>query len=234
VHVTTSASPEREQYRDPPGRDLSKWGPPNEAPGADAIDRPPNLPFQFQMKLLVDAWYPVKGRVKILVLFHYDYINQRTREDLYRIKEGKDAKRYFTQIKRFDEGISYMVMHRVRDGPTPNPAACMSVATKGKIFHPSLLHYHGIYTGPESISLHLSLEGEEYSPFPTETWGMKYKNMWYKYYESPVTRKPVRISWRNFNASVIHFDEGPETVKPNMFEVRSVTAMECTEFARPL
>eukprot|EP00945_MAST-04E_sp_MAST-4E-sp1_P002756 g2756.t1 len=201
------------------------WEVPVKVAGVEKVGRPPNLPLQFQVKMLVDTWYPIKGMTKVLVLFHYDYVNQRTRQDLYRIdKETNKAKRYFTMIKRFDEGVVYMVMHRVKEGPLPNPAACLSVPTKGSIFHPSLLHYHGIYTGPSKVDVYLNLKGKKYQDLPTETWGLKYKKRWYKYFESPVSRKPVRLQWHNANATVVHLDEGPETVEPNIFDVRSVTA----------
>ena len=73
--------------------------------GIDKVDRPPSMPLQFQVKLIVGVVYPATRYEKILCLYHYDYVNQRTREDLYKIKDNKHAQRYFTSIKKYDEEI---------------------------------------------------------------------------------------------------------------------------------
>ena len=202
--------------------------------GIDKIDRPPSMPLQFQVKLIVDVVYPATGYEKILCLYHYDYVNQRTREDLYKIKDNKHAQRYFTSIKKYDEGKKWMVFHRVRDGLLPNPTGCMVVVIKDEMFHPSLMHYHGIYVGEKNVSVYKNLRFETHQNVPTNKWAMKYKKKWYGYYETNITRKPVRLEWNNFNASVIHLEEGAHTVAPNVFDIETVTSVECEPFATPL
>ncbi len=202
--------------------------------GIEKIGRPPNLPLQFQVKIIFETVYPVTGYVKILCLYHYDYVNQRTRYDLYKIKDNKHAQRYFTMIKKYDEGKKWIVFHRVRDGPLPNPTGCMVVAVNDEMLHPSLLHYHGIYRGEHNVSVYKNLKFEQEHNLPTHSWALKFKKKWYYYYETEFSRKPVRLQFENVNGTVIHLEEGPHTVKPNIFDVETVTNVECQPFANPL
>jgi hypothetical protein len=202
--------------------------------GIDKVGRPPNLPVQFQVKMIIETVYPVEGRVKILCLYHYDYVNQRIRYDLYKINENSHAHRYFTMIKKFDEGKKWIVFHRVRKGPLPNPTGCMVVALNDEMFHPSLLHYHGIYFGEHNVSIYKNIKLNEQQQLHAHGWALKFKDQWYRYYETELTRKPVRLEWDHFNATVIHLEEGTHTVKPNIFDVETVTNVECQPFATPL
>jgi hypothetical protein len=183
----------------------------------------------------------------MLALLHFDWPNQRQREDHYYMRKMKRNKtilnRFYTTIKLFSEGKKYNVFEHVKDASLPSPKGCMITPTGEDMFSP-LLFQNAKYIGMTNISYGRNsipsvdpfTQLGEKTNISAYHWRILWGNNKYEYFESynserslgqPV-RKPLRIETPHMNVTILQFKGGSDTIKSNLFSPTSLTSDVCT------
>jgi hypothetical protein len=113
----------------------------------------PLIPPHFDCKIRLDVGYADTSR-PMLLLLHADLERGRVREDYYYLHVDPPRK-FYTCIRRFDEGRQYMAFHRVLDGPVATPQSCFVVPTEGEPPTRDFLRQNAAYVATRNVTLRI-------------------------------------------------------------------------------
>jgi len=178
-----------------------------------AVERfAPVLPEQFDCKLKLDIGYDGVDR-PLLLLLHVDLINNRVREDYYYL-HVHPPKKYFTNIRLYEEGRQFMAFYRVKGDTLSSPKTCFIAPVSGSLPSRDFLRRDGtfLHSGHFTVSVgengtvevkssdddaESNSLGSEQRVF-ANVWGFEFDGKPGRLLESTRTRFPLQVKLVSF------------------------------------
>lgn len=184
------------------------------------------------------------GANSLLLVIHYDFPNQRTREDYYYYREQTSSDQkvvpevVYTSIKAYAEGRNYMIFHggAFRNTSLQSPHSCFVGPLSFPLLAPDALR-HAAYVGLRDLLVGFGTQEKHAHTaveVPTIAWNVRWDDASSMVFLSSTSESmyPLRVESSSGNYTVLDFDESSLSAPAELFDPQAHSTAKCAPLRR--